>query len=488
MKMVEKTTWLVAGRVVADLLSFAFYIAVARQFGEAGVGDYTFAFSVAAVVALGVEFGVRHLVTREVAREPTVAVEYAGNLVVLQAGLGFAFGALLLLLCLLLGYAPHLRFLILIAYTALAVRAMGISLVALLEAVEAMDRSAQIEVIGRAGIAVPGLLLIFFDYPLPVVMVAHLLGGISYLASAHRWVVGRFGTYSPQVDFSFMRRTLAAAIPFLGAAVLHELYARVDILMLHHLVGDVVTGRYAVSLRLVQAPVMLATLTGTAMYPTLARQSENSVESRNALFLETLRWLALLAAIGTTLFLAVGNDLIIFLFGAEFAEAGFLLQAMSVLFFLIFVKVPYWRLLFALDREQEVLKKQAASVAINIALNGLLIPSFGALGAVVASVVSEGYLLVVFHRAIAGVVSASYVGPLARIAFVVTSGAILGWSIQEALSWPLVAAAVIIFVVVAATLLRLILPQDYARIIRSAMAIFRGRDSRGPGTPLEGAE
>ena len=63
--MLKKTTWLLSGRIIADGLSFVFYLALARTFGKVGIGNYSFAFAVAALFGLVVQFGLRNLVTRE---------------------------------------------------------------------------------------------------------------------------------------------------------------------------------------------------------------------------------------------------------------------------------------------------------------------------------------------------------------------------------------------------------------------------------------
>lgn len=53
MKVLEGTSWLVGGRVASDVLALVFYIALARTFGQSGIGDYSFAFAIAAFFGLG---------------------------------------------------------------------------------------------------------------------------------------------------------------------------------------------------------------------------------------------------------------------------------------------------------------------------------------------------------------------------------------------------------------------------------------------------
>jgi len=96
--------WLVGGRLASDAMALVFYIALARAFGQGGIGDYSFAFAIAAFFGLGVEFGLPALLTREVARSPRRVHDYFGTLFALQVGLSLGLGGAVVWLCLASGY------------------------------------------------------------------------------------------------------------------------------------------------------------------------------------------------------------------------------------------------------------------------------------------------------------------------------------------------------------------------------------------------
>jgi O-antigen/teichoic acid export membrane protein len=463
--VLKKTAWLLSGRIVSDALSFVFYIALARRFGESGMGDYAFAFALVSLVDLVVEFGLKPLVTREVAKDPNAAKRYCGNLAVTQAGIAALGGLGLSVLVAALGYSSDLVLLLSVLYIGSVAKAIGRTFAACLEAIEAMDKSAKLDVISRLTIVLCGLALLWAGVGLPVVISAYVLGGIAYLGLAVFWAQQRFGPLlSFQMDSAFIRRTLYAALPFLGASGLYEMYARVDVMMIHHFIGDVETGRYAVAYRLVAAAVGMVSLVGVAMYPALSRGSKGETTEQTALFLSTLKWVGALGVVGAVILVCVGDGILVSFFSDEFTRSGELIRWMSVLFFVGCVKVPYERLLLATNGEYLRLRLQGLSVALNVALNLFLIPTWGAYGAVWASIISEVYLGISLHISCARVVPAPYTTMASRI-FLGAGGALAGGILMRGLApWPVILVVVVAALVVALVALQVITAEDQRRI------------------------
>ena len=70
MRVINNALWLSLSRVLGDILSFVLFVAIARDFGPAGTGEYSYAFAIGALVALAAssgfeEFGVREYITSD---------------------------------------------------------------------------------------------------------------------------------------------------------------------------------------------------------------------------------------------------------------------------------------------------------------------------------------------------------------------------------------------------------------------------------------
>jgi O-antigen/teichoic acid export membrane protein len=462
--MLKKTTWLFLGQVTSRGLAFLFYICVARTFGKSGIGDYAFAFALAALFGIGVELGFRHLITRDIAKDHSLAIDYFGNIMVLQISLALIIGLLLYLSSMKLGYSSQVKFLLTFAFIGITLKALGLSFVASLEAVEAMDKSAILEVLARIVIVAVGFALLLIGAQLKIIMIAHAAGGAAYLAMAIYWARRYFGPLTLNVDPQLIKTTFYAVLPFAGASALYVLYARMDMIMIHHFIGETETGIYAVAVRLVTTPLFVASLVGLAMYPTLSRTSEQDTAKHNALFLSTLKWLGILGTTGAVIATVLGDRLVVIFFGNGFVASGMLVRWMGILFFLGCVTVPYWRLLFATNREITQLRIQGISVGLNLILNILLIPAWGAFGAVWASIISEVFLAVMLHLSCAKLVPAPYVAMAGRLFLAGGFSIATGMLLRDFLPWPILLMVTIASLVGASLAFRLITPEDQRRV------------------------
>lgn len=441
-RLAQKSTWLIGGRSIADGLSFVFYLLLARAYGVEGIGAYAFAFAVAVLAGLVVGLGLRNLLTRDAAREPELVGPGAVSVAAIQAGLAIVLGAAIWIGASVLDMREGTRLLVVLAFASIALQQIAGSFLAYVEGAEAMETSATLEVLARAVQFVLGVGLILAGASLAAVVSAHVVAGLAHLLGAW-WSTRRlFGPMALQVDPRLAYRKVHAALPFLASTVLYTLYARVDIVMLHHFRGEAETGLYSAAYKLVSTPGFVAFLVGVAIYPALARSVFADVERRDALFLGSLRWIAILGVAGAALFLTVGDRLTVLLFGAEFAVSGGLVRWMAGIFLAEFVVVPYWRLLYAMNRERQVLSMRAVAVGVNVVLNLVLIPRWGAAGAVWASLVSEAGLAMAFHLRCARLVEAPYVRRAGRLLLAGGAATLSGAALRPFVPWGLLLAIV----------------------------------------------
>jgi O-antigen/teichoic acid export membrane protein len=76
---------LMLGRVVGDLFMLLFTVQFARTFGAKALGQYSFAMSIGAVLAIFVSCGLNAPLIRDLSREPEAGPLYVGNVLLTQA-------------------------------------------------------------------------------------------------------------------------------------------------------------------------------------------------------------------------------------------------------------------------------------------------------------------------------------------------------------------------------------------------------------------
>lgn len=468
--MITKTSWLVFGRITSHALSFVFYICLARVFGESGIGEYSYAFGIAALFGVGVQLGLRHLTTRNIVKDPNIAKDYYGNLFVLQFVLTIVLSFILYGVARRLDYSPSLQILTILAFISVALHAMGIGYVAFLEAVEEMHKSAILEILLRITIVALGFLFILVHADLKWIMGAHVIGGILYLSVAKKWVRNRFQTSMLKLNIPFIKKTFVAALPFTLSSALYVLYAKVDILMIHHFIGEEATGAYAAAYRCLEALFVISSMAGIAMYPVLSRSGNDARSNRDQLFLSSLKWLGLFGMVGSVILMTVGDNIFTLLFSTKFSESANLIQWMSILLLFGYLKVPYWRLLFATHREKTQIGMQAISVILNIIFNFYLIQRFGVYGAVWASIFSEFFLLVGFHLVCRNIVQANYTGMASRLVLAGICVFLLGSLVGSKIPWMITITILVLLMFGLSILFRFITLNDYNRFLDSLRA------------------
>lgn len=469
-KILRNISLLTVGRVTSDILAFIFYATLARVFGESEMGNYAFAYALAYLLGFSVELGIRPLLTREVAKDEKKAPKYLANLVILQIILAIVVFILLRSVSIAMGYDDYLQALLMMAFLANTYKSIGITFVACLEASDSMGKAALVDIIERFVILITGFSLVLAGLDLLAVMIATVLGEIAYMGLAIYWVRKKFGRLPFDMDRTLVIRTVVASLPFLGASALNVLYSRVDVMMIHEFVGKAETGAYAIAYRFVESSLMVAMMAGLAIYPSLSRSFNEASTKPNYLFVAALKWLAMLGAVGSVLLVVAGDKVLVVVFGDTYAYSGELIRYMSVLFFIGCIKVPYWRLQFAMHREKIQLLFQAISIVINISLNIIFIPKYGGLGAVWASIISELILLMLFHWDYVKRYKITHIKGGASLVLAASVAMFAGLGIRDILSWPVVVIVVLALFCVSVLLLGLVSREEKTRIA----VIFQG--------------
>jgi glycosyltransferase involved in cell wall biosynthesis/O-antigen/teichoic acid export membrane protein len=193
-----------------------------------------------------------------------------------------------------------------------------------------------------------------------------------------------------------LAREIAARTPtFAGVNILAAVHWQLGSVLVSRLGGDQAAAEYGVTTRfLVPATVLLASY-ASVIQPAASRLAVNSLPELGHFLSRCLRFVMALAlpfAVGAII---LGQELLSLLFGARYGAAwpALGLLAVSVIpFSLVMVAA---RGLIATGRQRFDLLGNFAAVAVNVALNFILIPRFGATGAAAAQLLSVGAMAAV---------------------------------------------------------------------------------------------
>jgi O-antigen/teichoic acid export membrane protein len=166
------------------------------------------------------------------------------------------------------------------------------------------------------------------------------------------------------------------------------IYLKIDILMLEYMLGDEAVGTYSVAARLSEVWYILPQIMIITLFPSLISLAKNN----NARYLKVLQlsfdYLFMSALILSICIFIVSPWLIDTLYGEVYSQASTILRIhiFASLFIYMRVMLSQWFVSKKLARFS--LFSQVSGAVVNVALNLLLIPYYGVLGAAVATVIS----------------------------------------------------------------------------------------------------
>lgn len=192
------------------------------------------------------------------------------------------------------------------------------------------------------------------------------------------------------------------AVPQAGVLVLGVLYFRVDTFLLSFLSSDAEVGRYAVAYRTLEVLVVIPAYLMATLFPEIARERPRSV--RLSELVQAAFSAVVLAAVPLVIiFVVFAAEMIAVAGGPRYADAVTVLQILAMAVALLFVNTVFFQSLVALNRQGRLFVMLLTVLAGNVALNLLLVPPHGAVGAAISLVVTEAAALVLALRIFAEV-------------------------------------------------------------------------------------
>jgi O-antigen/teichoic acid export membrane protein len=176
--------------------------------------------------------------------------------------------------------------------------------------------------------------------------------------------------------------------------------ARIDQVMIKEMLGSLEVGYYSVAMRLIEAVAFIPMLLKSSLYPSIQSakiQSKALYQDRLLNFYRLNFLFFLVLAIPIFIF---AEPIIVLLFGIEYQPAGVLLALLSIRLFFANMGVARGTYIVTENLMKFSMLTMILGTIVNIYLNYVLIPNYGARGAIVATIVSfftTIYLVDIFY-------------------------------------------------------------------------------------------
>jgi O-antigen/teichoic acid export membrane protein len=196
------------------------------------------------------------------------------------------------------------------------------------------------------------------------------------------------------LDIGKIRCYLSSSIVIWAISVFAQVYNGLDIAILGFFRSPEEVGCFTIARRAIGGVSLLMIFLANALLPHLSSSFGRDTARFNY---ATRRFLKLSLVMIILVFLPAvifSKGLISLTVGAEYAPASGPLAIMGMALILVAFNLPFSTGLIAAGMEKEVLKQAAASAALNIVSNFILIPKYGMIGAAISFLLAEALALV----------------------------------------------------------------------------------------------
>jgi PST family polysaccharide transporter len=384
----DNIAWLASEKAIQFALAFLVGAYIARFLGPDQYGLLGYAQGVVSMAAAVTTLGIDDIVVRQLVIDPTKRYEYLSAAALLRLTVGLFFVALAAMYCgasSLSDSSPHL---ILIMMLALPFSALGVFALDL-QAIVASKQAALARASQSVICSLLRLMSALFKFPLVAFAWINTLEGPLFgtiLVACHRRV-------APPVRVKIPRLSTLAYLsgqgwPLLLSSISVILYMKMDQIMLKFMCGDRETGIYLAAVRLSELWNFIPVVICSSIYPSILKAREtDSVKyaKRMQLLFDGLYFIGLALSVFSTLFAA---PIVKTLFGSAYLASVPVLQVHIWSTIAIFLGIASGQWLLAEGLQFISLIRTALGLLVNLMLNLVLIPNYGALGAALATTVS----------------------------------------------------------------------------------------------------
>lgn len=386
--LVKNTIWLMMATMGQKVVAFLAFYLIARLTGPEITGSYFFGVSVTSIFVVFSDLGMTPVIIRALAGNREDAEHLLGTALRLKfflvpmaviASLSYGF---------LTNQPPVIMGTIALACVAMSADAFHLILYGSLRGKQNLKPEALGMFIGQVLSGLAGVTAALMHWG-PMGLAGALMFGSLWNVL---WAFKNLGKYNIHIlpgQWLFVKKMAYEAWPFAVAGLAVKVYSYIDSLMLHAYQGSVAVGYYAVAYKMTYAMQFLPLTFTAALYPALSSAyAKKEHEELKKVFIGSLRFMALASFPIAAGLSALAPRLIEFFYGQRFMGSIPAMEVLPWVLIPIFMDFPVGALLNGTQKAHLKTLAMVITMIINVALNFVLVPKFGPLGAAWAGVVS----------------------------------------------------------------------------------------------------
>lgn len=438
--MTRNTVIMTIASIGQKLISFAFFAFLARSLGALDTGKYFFAFSFTGIFVVFADVGLSNLLVREGARSRDRLQDYLSTVLGAKIILGFLAYIIMESSLFVLGYGADTMILVSIAGLTMLFDTFQLTIYSALRAIGKLRFEAVGMIITQTTSAILGSIFIIYGLPLPYILSAFTLASAVNAVYVSLVIVRLYGLkplphFVPERTLRFIR----LAVPFAMAALFARILGSADSIFLSKLSGDAAVGVYSVPVKIASAFQFIPMAITASVYPRMSEYFATEREQISELFVQSLRYLLMIAFPVAVGLIIISGQMIPRLFSREYANSIAPLAILLIGLCFSFASFPIGTLLNAGNRQGAQTKIVGLAMLASLALNTILIPSYGVVGAALSSLTANLIMAVVGYFNVSKIIALPHGRVLALVGRLILCSFIMGliiYAFLQIIPWP----------------------------------------------------
>ena len=383
-------TFFASASAGSAVLLLILLIVAGRVLGEEDYGKFAFALALATIFEAFIDFGLKEVTTRAVARDRSVAPKFVANTLSLKLALAVGTMAVLVIAARALRSEADVRTACYLLGTSSVLRSYLLTARHVLVGLERFGLESIVVVTDRLLLLTLGITALALGYGLLGLTATFVLARLLATAVAYMLVIKQVGRVGPTFDVGFWYDLQLRALPIGAFVIVLYLYSYIDMIMLGVLRTDDETGLYSAAYRLYEGLSNIPAVLQIVLTPRLAREFVASRTRHTSLSRAGVAAALLLALPVAAGAFVLARPAVTLLFGSDYGRSTGVLQILVSGFVFVFPLFVLHTVAISVGAERWLLRTAVIGCIANIAMNAILIPRHGMYGAAIATVAGEG--------------------------------------------------------------------------------------------------
>ncbi len=194
---------------------------------------------------------------------------------------------------------------------------------------------------------------------------------------------------TPHVDLKKITSMLRESVHFTLYNTFEMIYVQVDLILLSILRSTEVVATYGGAAKIVNLFLFIPTTIYQVLLPALYSAAKHDEHRFRQLSLRTIAGFGSIGISSAMVFVLFSDPLVPWILGDKYHDTIPVMQWLAIFLGLRFFSIPLTNILLAKDYQKVVAYSQIGTVAVNIILDLILIPRFGAVGPAIATAIVE---------------------------------------------------------------------------------------------------